>query len=166
MAKFTNAQIQALKEAGNIVKGNLVIPLSFLESAAPERVRTSLVERQGKLASVVQGTPANDAGVRTVSVIALMDAGLPVGSVANPTYWSGLGDGSVMAFELGYKSRHASVRVGDNFQMSVILTPLTDDDCAAHEKRVAKRAAKTAASEPASDEGAAAPVDDGAGATA
>lgn len=143
--KFSNAHIAALRDAGQVKGPNLVIPLSFLETVAPVRVRTSETERTAKFGGVFEATSADANGVRTIPVIALADAGLPLASLCLAPYWSGIGDGSCMAYELGCKSKLVTVRVGDGFTMSVVLTPLTDGDREKHQKSLTKAEAKAAA---------------------
>lgn len=147
--KFSNAQIAFIRASGKEVGDYLRLPLSFLAEITPLRVRTSEDERLEKFGAVLGAVPASDTGVKVVSILALADAGLPFSSLTNPAYWSGIGDGSCVAHDAGYKSRYVTVRDGESVKMTVVLTPLSDDDRAAHQKRLAKADAKAAATKAA-----------------
>ena len=149
--KFSNAQIACLRDAGQVKGPNLILSLAFLDEIAPDRIRTSGVERLAKFGPVLESATADDKGVKVIPVQVLGAAGFPIASVANPTYWSGLGDGSQMAFDAGYKSRHRVGMVGENVQIDIVLSPLTDSDRTAHEKRVATAASKAAATKAANE---------------
>lgn len=155
IVKFSNAQIEFLRTSGVVKAGKLTIDLAILEASAPVRVRTSADERLEKFRSVLEKSPANDKGIVTLSVPALAATGLPFASLANPAYWSGTGDGSQVAFAAGYKSKHDTVlEESGSVRLNVILTPLTEADRTAHNKRIAaleEKKAKAAAAKKASE---------------
>lgn len=158
--KFTNAQWNWLVDQGRVVHGEYRVPMALLSSAQPTRIRTTDEERVEKLRAVLDTVTADpESGSVRVPVVALDDAGLPTASVANAAYWSGLGDGSRMAYELGYKSRFAQERAGNAFLLFVYMVPLTQADQEAHEERLTKARDRAAArTPPVVEERVAAPV--------
>ncbi len=170
--KLATKVVEFLKSVGQLdKKGNLVIPLAVLEESGPTRVRTSEADRTAKFLSVLETISPDEVGVRHVPAFALADAGLPEASVGNPAYWSGIADGSRMAHAAGYRSQFKQVRTPGtaSYNLSIILTPLTDADRTAFEakctaadtKAAAAAAAKLAAAE-AAKVGATSAVSEGA----
>lgn len=139
--KLSSKAIDALLAAGEVKAGVFRIALADLESFRPTRTRTTEDDRTEAFSKVLEaaGTPPDETGVITLSVAALEDAGLPAGSVANQTYWSGIAPGSQLAHAAGFTSKLTSRKMpGGVYSMEVVLTPATPAQQAKHAEGLAK----------------------------
>lgn len=162
--KFSTAQLAFLTATGTVRNGKLTIEMSALEEAGPSRTRSSLDEKRDKFNALVGSVAADEKGRKVITALGLHEAGLPSSYMTNAANWSGVSEGSELAYDLGFSSKYGNVfdpTIGGN-RITVTLTPLTDKD---REKRAKQRATaaakeqekKAAAAEP---EGAAESVDE------
>lgn len=151
--KFSRAQIEFLTATGSVRSGKLTIDLASLVEAGPSRTRTSLDEKRAKFNALVAATEADETGRKVITAVALHGAGLPSTYMTNNAVWSGVSEGSELAFDLGYSAKYNSAfdpALGGN-KVSVTLVPLTDADKVKRAKQRASAAAKAEAAKEAEE---------------